>query len=232
MHILYIDESETYNLEKPDYFILAGVSVFERQTYWLSKELDEIAAQFHPDNPNNIELHGSPMFGGSKVWRGFPKEQRVQAIKDVLNVLAKSHSSNRIFASIVEKGSVDIHPISYAFQQLATRFDYYLGRVGHTRETPQRGMILFDKSSHETTIQSASNIYRNEGHQWGKLKYLAEVPAFIDSKSSRLIQLADIVAFAINRKWARDDEQFYKIIQNRFDSEGDKIHGLHIKTKK
>lgn len=232
MHLLYTDESEIFlqGESRPRYFALVGVSVFERQTHWLSADLEKIAARFNSGESRGVELHGSPMFSGNgKFWRSQPKEARIQAIKDVLAVLANSHPGNRIFAVVVEKDAAAENPMQYAFEQLATRFDYYLGRIGYRQKDRQTGMILFDKSAHEITIQSAAAMYRNEGHQWGQLKYFAEVPAFIDSRSSRLIQLADIVAYAINRKMARNDEEFYKIIESRFDSADGKIHGLHIK---
>ena len=231
MHILYTDESEIYphGDSHARYFVLVGVSVFERQIHRLSEELDKIAARFNVAEPQSVELHGSLMFGGKKQWRRQPHKNRIDAIQDVLHVLANSASSNRVFAIVVDKNA-DVPPMEYAFQQLATRFDYYLGRISHRRKIRQTGLILFDKSAHEYTLQAATTVYKGEGHQWGRIKYLAGVPAFIDSKSSRLIQLADIVAYAINHKIARNDDRFYQIIQSRFDSYEGKTHGLHIKT--
>ena len=204
--------------------------MYETQTYQLSIRLDEIASRFCAENPGRIELHGSPMFQGKgKFWRRQPRAERIRAMQDALRVLADSNRNNRIFAVVVEEGATE-YPMGYAFEQLASRFDYYLGRKTRQYNRAQRGMVLFDKSAHEERIQSATAVYRNEGHRWGRaLKCFAEVPAFIDSRSSRLIQLADIVAYAINRKIARNDEQFYKIIESRFDSADGKIHGLHIK---
>ena len=86
---------------------------------------------------------------------------------------------------------------------------------------------MFDKSVHETSIQSATTVYRDTGHDWGKIRNLAEVPAFIDSRSSRLIQLADIVAYAIGKKYGSNDDQFYKIIEHKFDADGGRTHGLY-----
>ena len=231
MHILYTDESEVYppGASHPQYFILSGVSVYESQTYQLSRKLNDIAARFNPRDAESVELHGSPMFSRKKLWRNHSQEDRIQAIKDALQVLAKSNRNNRIFAVVVEKNAV-LSPMAYAFEQLAYLFDDYLERETRHRSHAQRGMILFDKSAHEERIQSATTVYWNEGHQRGALKYFAEVPAFIDSKSSRLIQLADMVAYAINRKMAYNDEQFYQIIQSRFYSYEGKTHGLHIKT--
>ena len=84
-------------------------------------------------------------------------------------------------------------------------------------------------SVHEVAIQNKTTVYRNIGHDWGRLKHFAEVPAFIDSKSSRLIQLADLVAYAIFRKYSRDDDRFFSIIKSRFDSDQGQQHGLYVR---
>ena len=52
---------------------------------------------------------------------------------------------------------------------------------------------------------------------------------FLDSKASRLIQLADLIAFAIFRHYERGDSRFYSIIQAGFDAEGGIVHGLYEK---
>lgn len=228
MHILYVDESARPPGEsaKP-YFILAGVSVFERQTYWLAKELDDIAARFNPAEPQEVELHGSPMATRKGKWRRHPSEEPEQAIKDALQVLAHPRVSTRLFVVVVEPGEVDGSPMKYAFTQLASRFDRYLAR----RHNNQRGIMLFDKSVHENTIQSLAALYRDKGHQWGKLRNFAEVPAFIDSRASRLIQLADLAAYAVNLRM-RGDDRFYKIIEPKIDRDRHtgELYGLHLRT--
>ena len=46
MYLLYVDESGTTHDPNQQYFVLAGFCVFERQGYWVAKELDDIAARF------------------------------------------------------------------------------------------------------------------------------------------------------------------------------------------
>ncbi|MCV5260917.1 DUF3800 domain-containing protein [Escherichia coli] len=50
----------------------------------------------------------------------------------------------------------------------------------------------------------------------------------MDSKASRLIQLADLVSYSIFRKFEFNDDEFYKIIENRFDYHNGKVHGLYV----
>jgi hypothetical protein len=153
MYLLYADESGSVGDAKQNFFVLAGFCVFERQGYWIAKELDEIAARFNPADPTTVELHGNPMNSGKGIFRHFTKDERTQAIEDALKIFLASHPSNRLFASVVKKAKVSpSDPVEFAFEQLSSRFDHYLTRL-HKSGDPQRGVILFDKSTYETTIK-------------------------------------------------------------------------------
>ena len=56
---------------------------------------------------------------------------------------------------------------------------------------------------------------------------MVDVPFFVDSKATRGIQYADLVAYALWRKFERGDTEFFDVIANWFDSEGGVMHGLH-----
>ena len=226
MHILYVDESGHPDDPSQKHFVLGGVSVFERQTYWIDKKLNDIVARFNPEKPWDVELHGSPMHGGKGFWRKVSRDCRKQAIKDALGTLFDDKST-RIFAMGVDTVATNKDPIELAFLQLVSRFDQYLGRLAQEGDK-QRGIILFDNSVHERTLQTLTTVYREKGHEWGQVKNLSEVPAFIDSRASRLIQLADLVAYAVGRKVNCDDDDYFNIIQSRFDNVGGKIHGLRF----
>jgi hypothetical protein len=220
MYLLYADESGTTHDLNQQYFVLAGFCIFERQGYWISDQLDKIAARFDPADPLSVELHGSPMLSGRGKWRSYSKNDREKAIEDILQVFLQSHPSNRLFASVIKKTLVSPKdPVEVAFEQLASRFDRYLIRL-HKNDNTQRGIIIFDKS--------LATDFRTIGYSWGVIRNFSEVPLFLDSKASRLIQLADILAYAIFRNFEKGDSRFFSIIQQRFDSEGGIVHGLHI----
>lgn len=108
------------------------------------------------------------------------------------------------------------------------RFDKFLRRLYTKHNDPQRGIMLFDKSSTERRIQTLARDFKHNGHTFGQTRNYAEVPVFLDSKASRLIQLADLVAFAIYRMYESGDSQFFDVIKDSFDSEGGVQHGLYI----
>lgn len=85
MHLLYTDESGSVADPLQAHFVLAGISLFERQSFWLANKLDRIAARFNPADPDSVELHGNAMLAGRKFWRKFPKIDREMAIKDALS---------------------------------------------------------------------------------------------------------------------------------------------------
>jgi Protein of unknown function (DUF3800) len=228
MYLLYADESGHIGDPKQQFFVLAGFCVFERQGYWIAKELDKIASKFNPADSATVELHGNPMNSGKGIFRHFTKADRASAIEDALKIFLASHPSNRLFASVVRKTKVSpVDPVEYAFEQLSSRFDQYLTRLHKVGDT-QRGIILFDKSTYETTLQSLATDFRTIGHRWGIIRNFSEVPLFLDSKASRLIQLADLIAYAIFRYYESGDDRFFSIIKHRFDSEGGIMHGLHV----
>ena len=233
MHLLYLDESGSVTDPNQKYFVLAGVCVFERKTHWIEQELNTIANRFAPKNPYSIELHGSPMRSGRDGWKKFPLNDRLQAIKDALKLgVQNSYPKGvRLFGAVVKKSSVaGTDPVEHAFEQLSSRFDLFLKRIYAKHGEAHRGIILFDKSSTEQRIQTLSREFKYSGHAWGKTKNYAEVPVFLDSKASRLIQLADLVAFALYRLHEHNDNSFYDVIKYCFDSEGGVEHGLYVRT--
>lgn len=227
MHLLYVDESGSTQDPHQIFFVLAGLSIHESQGFWFGNELDKIAAKFNPADPSSVELHGSPMLKGKRFWRQFPVAERKQAIKDSLLVLANSHPANRIFACIIRKSVVSpLDPVEMAFEQISSRFDYYLNRL-KKKGNPSRGIIIFDKSTYETTIQNLATDFKKIGHTWGVIRNFAEVPLFIDSKASRLTQLSDLIAYSFFQRYEHRNDEFFDIIANRIDSDGGTLHGLY-----
>ena len=228
MHLLYVDDSGHPDDPNQDWFVLSGVSIFERQGFWISEKLEQIAARFNQTDSSLVELHGAEMRNG-KNWRLFPAGERVAAIEEALKVLADTRPYIKLFAVAVRKGAVSPRdPVEYAFEQLSSRFDQYLRRL-HLSGNTQRGLLIFDKNGGERRLQQLASEFRSIGHTWGVLSNLAEVPVFMDSRASRLLQLADLAAYATYRRFQNGDNSFFTIIEPRFDASDRVVHGLHVR---
>ena len=57
MYILYVDESGDPNNPDDEYFFLGGVAAFERQTFHLSQDFDNLQDEFFPTSSEQIEIH-------------------------------------------------------------------------------------------------------------------------------------------------------------------------------
>jgi hypothetical protein len=232
MHLLYVDESGSLADPSQRFFVLTGVSVFERRTHWIEQKLNAIAARFDAVNPHDVELHGSPMRGGSGRWRTFPVKERIQAISDALvdGIVSEKFNGVNLFSAVIDKTTLaGEDAVEHAFECLTSRFDLFLKRLHQKHNSAQRGLMIFDKSSTEQRLQTLAREFKYSGHAWGKTMNYAEVPVFLDSRASRLIQLADLASYAIFRNFERADGQLFDLIRNCFDSEGGVQHGLYVK---
>jgi hypothetical protein len=232
MHLLYVDDSGSVGNPNETHFILGGVAIFERGLYHVIKALDDVVAGFGlGGNPHDIELHGTDMYQGrSHPWSSLKRPHREPMIRAALNVVAGQKAAVRLFGVAVNKAHIAPRdPVEYAFEEICNRFNLFLQR-SNNREgksgQAQRGLVIMDETHHEQPLQALARHFRVNGTRWGRLKNMAEVPLFVDSRASRAVQLADLVAYAIWRKYEFQDGRFFEPLIPYFDNEGGVIHGL------
>jgi len=227
MYLLYLDDSGSAGNRNEEYLVLGGVSVFERQVFWFSKHLDDLAASICPENPQIVEFHASEIYRGkTPPWDSLKKDERQQVIRDVLGVLSNDPHGTTAFACAVHKASFpNADPMEIAFEELCNRFDLQLRRM-HSEGDTQRGLIILDESSYETMLQKLARDFRTIGTRWGSTRNMSDVPLFVDSRASRCVQLADHVAYSVFRRYNAKDTQYLDLVLAKFDEVQGKIHGL------
>lgn len=230
MYLLYLDDSGSSPNPTENFLVLGGISVYEAQAYYLTQELDRLAQDINPGNPLEVEFHASEMFARrDPPWNQMSKLEVIGTIKSVLNIVASSYESARLFACVVHKASYSGRdPMEIAFEDLCSRFDRFLARIAAAGDR-QRGIIILDQSTHETTLQAMAQDFRLLGTRWGGIRYLADTPLFINSKASRLTQIADHIAYSVYRRYEHSDASYFDLIVSRFDSADGVLHGLSHK---
>lgn len=232
MYLLYLDDSGSVANANEQYLVLGGISVFERRAYFLSEELDKLAEKYDPVSPRSVEFHAAEIFSGRTIpWKPLQRPDRQTVIKEVLQTLVDDRYGSYAFAVAVHKKSFpNDDPMEIAFEELCNRFDIFLKSENAKIDNKHhhRGMIILDESVYETTMQKMAVDFRKLGTRWGVTRNLAEVPLFVNSRASRLIQLADHVAYSVFRFYEADDFNYIKAILPKFhaDSATGKIHGL------
>jgi len=93
-----------------------------------------------------------------------------------------------------------------------------------------RCVVIADDSRLERSLQRWMLQWRKQGTSTGTairpLSAYAEAPLFVDSKASRLVQLADFVAHWVHRAYEVGDDSVLRKLLPGFDQEDGRIHGL------
>ena len=230
MHIAYLDESGTH--KEARYFVVAGLIAFERNTHHLAREMDQIQAKYFPDWPTPVFFHASAIRAPDRrVPEPFDRlssSERANLFSDIYQLIANSHA--RIIAVAMEKASMTTtDPYERGFEEIVSRFDLLLNRINRDRGEDQRGLIIIAESSYQDNLELLARRIATEGHRWGNVNKLADIPYFAPAKNTRLLQLADFVSNAVFSNYETGHSRYFNQIAPRFDQENGRIHGLvHI----
>ncbi len=230
MHIVYIDESGTH--AEARYFIVAGLAVFERETFYLAQGLDKLQAKYFPDRQERVTFHATvlraPEGRVAEPFDELTQDQRRTLLGEVYDIIAESNAST--FAVCMEKsflGGDD--PYERGLEEIVNRFDRMLARVLRDRGEQQRGLIVIAESSYRENLRALAAKIWSEGHRWGEIHNMADVPYFAPSGTTRLLQLADFVANAVFGRYENSYARDFDHIAPKFDHDGQFLHGLvHI----
>jgi hypothetical protein len=93
---------------------------------------------------------------------------------------------------------------------------------------PERGIVVIDQSSPALSNQLRSLLakFQATGTRWTALTQVIETPFFFDSKTSRIMQIADFASYSVFRWYEANDDTYIKKVIHKFDREGKKCHGI------
>jgi hypothetical protein len=210
-----------------------GVAMHEGQWRKLTRQIDEIQASNFPTAGSFLEFHASEMRTGSRSFRGLPRPARSKAIEEVHKVISNAVGLT-LFAAVVDKPSfiakyqAKVEIYRAAFEGLSTMFDFFLQRKQRQAERVGRGIVVFDEArpSLSREIRRLLAEFQAGGTRWASLGCIIETAFFFDSRSSRLMQIADFAAYAVYRWYEHGDDSYLRTIYSKFDRQGVKLHGL------
>jgi len=228
VYFLYLDESGNPDDEADRHFVLGGVAVFERQTFFLARKLDEIQRRHFPGTPP-IEFHASVMRSGRGFWRDVPREKRDTVVQDVATAIGGVQPPGlALFAVAVEKSSTlyGIDAVKRATEEICRRFDIFLMRRRNEANDKQRGLLVFAEGRFHQRGRVWVRGFRDLGTRWGVLKNLADIPYFASTRETRMLQAADFVSHATYLLYERRDPSLLEKFIHRFDHKEGTLHGL------
>ena len=226
MHIIYLDESGTQSEAR--YFVLAGLSVFERETYYLAQSLDKLQARYLPEVVGRVPFRASSLRAREgrvpPPFDSLASHVRQGIISEIYEVIANSRV--RLFAVAIEKEFIDGDPYERGFEEIINRFDRMLQNDLRDTGERQRGLVIVAESSYRENLELLAERIATEGHRWGEIHNLADIPYFAPAKSTRLLQLADFVANAVFGRYEGGYTRNFDLIAPKFHQDEGRIHGL------
>lgn len=220
MYLLYVDESGS-PYGNTEHYVLGGVAVFERQTFYLSQQVDEIQDRYFPGHPDVIEFHASDLWAGRVApWSGLTWQEKSSITLDLLKVVANANEPGLALFGVAMKKTDFPHddPVEKALEQLIIRFDQFLSRRYYAGDN-QRGLMIFDDCHYQQRIQTLMTEFTRAGTRFGRIRNYCDIPLFTPSSATRMLQLADLTAYSIFRRYESGDVRYLDAILHRFDRE-------------
>jgi Protein of unknown function (DUF3800) len=240
LYALYLDGSGTHG--GSPVFVLAGLAVHEHDAYHLQQRFSSVLTRLPAGaDPRDYELHAaeikSPTRKRNSIWRAVPAKTRFSILNSGFRALesyqciANEHPY-AYFGAVVERSYTDYQ--QRAWEEVLHRFDEMLEREGKATGEHPRGIVIHDRDATEPRVQNWTDTWRLVAGRIGVLTHLIDVPFFADSRSSRLLQAADFVAWALWRYYglSTPDDKWIDPLWSKFDSAGGTMHGLvHVSRR-
>ena len=232
MYLLYLDESGNEDEPADKHFVLGGVAIFERQTFYLSRDLDAVQTRHFPGLPP-VEFHASAIRGGKGFWRDIEREKKEEILQDIAGVISAANPEVSLFAAVIEKSNTlyGERAVEQATEAVCNRFDIFLMRLFREGNNPQRGLLIFSEGRFTKRAKVWVRGFKELGTRWGILRNLTDIPYFASTRETRLLQLADFVSHAVFQLYERRDPTFVAPFLHRFTRQEGILHGLvHYRT--
>jgi hypothetical protein len=114
-----------------------------------------------------------------------------------------------------------------AFEQVISRYEHFLNRLSIRTEQNCLGLIVHDNN--QTVAHKHTQLMRqfhSQGTLWTKINRIIETSLFVDSKLTRMVQIADLCAYALRRYVENQETDLFHRIFNRADAFGNRAVGV------
>lgn len=217
MYLLFVDESGTHGASPA--FVLGGLAVHESDASKLQARLENLVGLAVPlGRGDEFELHASemrnakkPAGGKASPWVEVSRQKRLKVLGDAYAELVNFEPSDSrlplllfsvVLDSRFQSGKSQSERERFAYEVLLNKFDVMLKRFSSIPGLKNHGLVIHDRRVVERDVQAWTAGWRTAAGAIGRLRNFADVPLFSDSRASRLIQAADLVSYAVFRRYS------------------------------
>lgn len=171
-------------------------------------------------------------FRHTQAYIHLTHNERVALVRDVAD-LVSGWGFARLFAEIIDKTYFDPARArrsveEQAFEQIVTRFNRYLTNIQDTPERGTFGLLVHDNN--QSVAKKHTDLMRTfqkHGTLWtAPVDRIIETPLFVDSRLTRMVQIADLCAFALRRYVENQEVDLFHRVFARGDRVGPRVVGI------
>ena len=219
MYILYLDEAGDPNgWDDSSHFVIGGIAVHEGQVSRYTTELDKIQQKYFPGITIGIPFHGSHIRAGKGQFRALGETKQRELLSDLYPIIGGSTFPNLVaFGTVahityVKNFDQVLHDV---FQDICQRFNTFLLRLAQ-RGRPEKGLLIIDRA-HESHYRHLISEFQQSGTKYGYIGNIIDIPYFAGLADTRMLQLADLCAYATYRRYENSDHSLFDVIVDQFD---------------
>lgn len=158
------------------------------------------------------------------------RDERLQCLRELAGIIG-AWQSIRLFADAISKPDFVPGlrtPYEMAFEQVLTRYQFYLERVGAP------GIVVHDNNNKVAPrIHALSQKFHETGTFYRLIPNIVETPLFVDSAFTGMVQMADLCSYALRRLIENGETALWDIVEPRVDtSNGRKVGVRHYTAKR
>ncbi len=160
--------------------------------------------QLQRSNQTGLYRQTKKTYSHTRAYVHLTLDERRSLVDEVADAVA-GWGSARLFAECIDKiyfsqarpgRSVD----EQAFEQIVSRFQQYIASTEDAGDDKRFGLLVHDNN--QTVARRHTELMRRfhrEGTLWTRIDRLIETPLFVDSGLTRMVQVADLCAYALRR---------------------------------
>ena len=210
MKLIYMDESghtgTDKNADQPLHY-LAAVCIDEQNVRAVERDMQTIAlaALGAVASNTDFEFKGHGLRSGKgRYFTGLTVAKRIELVTQLLSLLEK-HAIRVIWAAVDKaRSSAKMHPQQLCFLLVVERVEQWLRSQDLPEQPPTLGLLVADEFDElEQRLIDDLNRYKDNfvdfGYKLRPVERVIDSVHFVRSFNNPLIQLADLVAYFLNR---------------------------------
>lgn len=219
----YFEQSQIQNFERLTWLERRSAAERVRAAHLLKLQHAQNRAAYKQAKKN---------FAHTNAYIHLTRDERTRLVHEVADCVS-NWGFARIFSENIDKLYFD--PLrtrrtvaEQAFEQVVSRFEMYLADM-ESLNNGERSLGILVHDNNDTVARKHTALMRDflaKGTLWTRVNHIIETPLFVDSKLTRMVQIADLISYTFRRYHENNEVELLRRILPRAHRAGGSAVGI------